>query len=72
MSMDELVALLNAGRDDLRVRHLPGLAARAAAHVRRGLPSAFVDVMLRDCVGDPEAAVAAFGLRLTSLRDTWS
>lgn len=72
MSLDELVALLNPGRDDLRVRHLPRLAARAAAHLRPSLPPAFVDVMLRDSVGDPEAAVATFGLRLTSLRDTWS
>lgn len=70
MSLDELVRLLNRDRD-VRLRHVPGLLARALARVWPALPPALVDVMLRD-VGETEPATAAFSLRLTSLKDVWS
>jgi NADH dehydrogenase len=71
MSLDELVLLLNRNRD-VHLRHLPGLLARALARVWPALPPALVDVMLRDSVGEAEPALAAFSLRLTSLKDVWS
>jgi NADH dehydrogenase len=71
MTLDELVTVLNPGRD-VRIRHLPGPLARAAARVRPSGTPALVDLLLRDSVGETEPAVAAFGLRLTSLREKWS
>ena len=71
MPLDDLVLLLNRGRD-VRLRHLPALAARALARVWPALPPPLVDVMLTDSVGDSERALAAFDLQLTSLRDIWS
>jgi NADH dehydrogenase len=71
MALDELVLLLNRGRD-VRVQHVPARLARAAAHFRAGWPPALVDVLLRDNTGEPERAVAAFGLRLTHLGDIWT
>jgi hypothetical protein len=63
--------LLNRDRD-VRLRHVPGFLARVAARIWPSLPPALVDVMLRDSVGESEPAVAAFSLRLTSLKDVWS
>lgn len=71
MSLDELVRLLNPARA-LSITHVPGWLARAMALPVPGLPGPLVDVMLRDSVGDPARALAAFGLTLTSLRTVWS
>ena len=71
MSLDELVLLLNRDRD-VRLRHVPGFLARAAARVWPSLSPALVDVMLRDSVGETEPAIAAFSLRLTGLKDVWT
>jgi nucleoside-diphosphate-sugar epimerase len=68
--LDNLVRLLN--RDPrIRIRHVPPWAARALGALLPTLPAPLVDVMLRDSVGDPSAAVAAFGLSLISLRMVW-
>jgi NADH dehydrogenase len=71
MPLDDLARLLNRGRD-LRLRHVPALAARALGRLWPSLSPALVDVMLRDCVGETEPAATTFGLRLTPLGEIWN
>jgi nucleoside-diphosphate-sugar epimerase len=70
MSLDELATLLNRGRD-VHLRHLASPLARALAQVWPKWPPALVDLMLRNSLGETEPTMAAFSLRLTSLRDVW-
>jgi NADH dehydrogenase len=70
MTLDELVSLLNGGL--ARVRHVPARVARLAARLLPSVPPAMVDLMLRDSIADPSRAALAFGLKLHSLRETWS
>jgi dTDP-4-dehydrorhamnose reductase len=46
--------------------------AKLLPWVVRDLPSALVDVMLAESIGDPQRAVQAFDLKLTSLRQAWT
>lgn len=71
MSMDDLVRLLNRN-PEVAIRHLPGWAARVLGVLLPTMPRPLVEVMVRDSVGDPSRAVAAFGLQLTSLRTIWA
>jgi nucleoside-diphosphate-sugar epimerase len=71
MPLDDLVLLLNRGCD-VRLRHVPALVARALAAVSPSLSPALVDLLLRDCVGETEAAITTFGLRLTPLGEIWN
>ena len=52
--------------------HLPPPIAKLLPWVVRDLPSALVDVMLADSVGDPQPAVREFDLKLTPLRQAWA
>ena len=70
MSLNDLVSMLNGGL--ARVRHVPARIARLAARFVPSLPTAVVDVMLNDSVGDPARAVEAFGLALHPLSGQWS
>ncbi|MDP8923712.1 MAG: NAD-dependent epimerase/dehydratase family protein [Chloroflexota bacterium] len=70
MTMDELERLVN-GERDIRIRHLPSWLARSLGRLVPSLPSALVDVMLRDSLGDGSAARAAFGICPTSLKTIW-
>ena len=70
MALDDLVRLLNRS-PEVPMSHLPNWAARALGTVLPMLPSAFVDVVLQDSVGDSSRAKATFGLKLTSLRSVW-
>jgi nucleoside-diphosphate-sugar epimerase len=70
MSLDDLVRLLN-GDPEVRISHLPDWAARILGSILPMLPSAFVDVILRDSVGDSSQAKSSFGFKLTSLRSVW-
>lgn len=71
MSLDDLVRLLN--RDPrVGIWHVPVWLARRLGTLVPAMPGPLVDVMLRDSVGDHSAAVAEFGLSLTSLHDAWS
>jgi hypothetical protein len=71
MSLDELVRLLNrTGR--VRIRHLPGPLARLLLpFAGPKLPSALIDVMLRDSRTDRPTARDIFDLGLTSLLRVW-
>jgi nucleoside-diphosphate-sugar epimerase len=70
MSLDDLVRLLNRN-PEVRISHLPDWAARLLGAVLPMLPSAFVDVVLRNSLGDSSRAKSAFGVKLTSLRSIW-
>jgi nucleoside-diphosphate-sugar epimerase len=71
MTMDDLVRLLNQSWR-VPITHIPGWAARILRVVLRTTPGPLVEVMLRDSLGDPSRAVAAFGIELTSLRAIWA
>ncbi len=70
MSFDDLVRLLNRN-PEVRISHLPDWAARLLGTILPMLPSAFVDVILRDSIGDSSQAKSTFGLKLTPLRSIW-
>jgi len=70
MTMDELIRLLNRN-PDLSISHTPDSIARVLGFVLPFLPAPFVDVILRDSVGDPKKAQSTFGLELTSLKKVW-
>jgi nucleoside-diphosphate-sugar epimerase len=70
MSMDDLARLLNRN-PLLKISHLPNWGARLAGSFLPMLPGPFVDVILQDSLGDPSRAIAAFGLKLTSLHMIW-
>ncbi len=70
MSLDDLVRLLNRN-PQVPISHLPNWAARLLGAVIPMLPSAFVDVILQDSVGDSSLAKSTFGIKLTSLRSVW-
>jgi nucleoside-diphosphate-sugar epimerase len=70
MSMDDLIRLLNRN-PDLPISHTPACVARALGFFLPFLPAPFVDVILRDSVGDPKKAKSTFELELTSLRRVW-
>jgi uncharacterized protein YbjT (DUF2867 family) len=70
MTMDALVRLLN--RDpQVPISHVPRWLALALAAILPSLPRAMVEVLLADSLGDPSRAVAAFGLKLASIRTIW-
>lgn len=71
VSMDELVRILNAPHP-VNVRHLPPALAKLLPWIVADLPAALVDVMLQDSVGNAQAAIEAFHLKLTSLQQVWS
>ena len=70
MSLDDLVRLLNRN-PRIRIRHIPAPVARMLGRFLPSLPGPLVEVMVRDSLGDPSRAIAAFGLKLTSLREVW-
>ena len=69
--VDEFVDHINSGR--VRVRHLPGWAARLASRLVPGITEPLIDVLLRDCLptGDPQQTAARFGFTLHTLAETW-
>ncbi len=71
MSADDLVRMLN-NNPNVAIAHTPGWLARTLSLFVLSLPPTVVDVMLRDCTGDPTRAVAEFGLKLTSVRSQWT
>ncbi len=71
LSMDDLVKLLNSN-NTIKINHLPPLIARFLSRFARDLPSALVEVMLADSVGNSQRAVERFNLTLTPLRQIWT
>lgn len=71
LSMDALVVLLNAN-PAVQINHLPPWLARKLPWVLRDLPTALVEVMMADSLGNSDAAIATFGLQLTALRQIWA
>jgi uncharacterized protein YbjT (DUF2867 family) len=69
--VDEFVRQVNPR--PVRIRHLPGWAARTAGRVVPALPWPLVDVMLRDCLPEAGArdAAAAFGVTQHPLAEIW-
>lgn len=70
MTADDLVRLVNRN-PNVEISHTPAWLARMLSLFIPDLPPTLVDVMLRDCTGDPSKAVAEFRLNLTSLRGLW-
>ncbi len=70
MSMDDLIRLVNRN-PHLPISHTPNGIARALGFLLPFLPAPFVDVILRNSVGDPKKAKSTFRLELTSLRRVW-
>lgn len=71
MPVDDLVRLVN--RDaSVPIRHIPAPIARFLPLVVRDLPSALVDVMLANCLGEAAQVQREFALVPTSLRRVWS
>jgi uncharacterized protein YbjT (DUF2867 family) len=70
MTMDELVALLNAGRD-VPVRHIRQWVARLASPVVPGLNASLLGVMCGDSLGDASAARETFGVSPLPLASVW-
>ncbi|MDG4798335.1 NAD-dependent epimerase/dehydratase family protein [Micromonospora sp. WMMD1082] len=70
-TVDEFVGHINPG--PVRVRHLPGWAARLASRLVPGIPKPLIDVLLRDClpVNDPRETADRFGFTLRTLTETW-
>jgi uncharacterized protein YbjT (DUF2867 family) len=70
-TVDEFVEHINPG--PVRVRHLPGWAARLAGRLVPGATKPMIDVLLRDCLPshDPQQAAARFGFTLHTLAETW-
>lgn len=71
LSIDELVKLLNGG-DSVKVTHLPPVVAKLLAWIMPTLPSALVEVMLQDSVGESQKVTETFDLKLTPLAEVWS
>ncbi|UIE38342.1 SDR family oxidoreductase [Leptodesmis sichuanensis] len=71
LSMDDLVKLLNRSQA-IKLNHIPPFIAKLLPWVVPDLPAALVDVMLADSVGNPQRAIEAFNLELTSLKQVWS
>jgi hypothetical protein len=71
MTMDDLVRLVNDDDPSVRIAHYPAWLARLLSRFSHALPTPFVDVMLRDSIGDPSRAVSEFGLTLTPLEEVW-
>ena len=69
--LDEFVRHINPGQ--VRIRHLPGWAARLAGHVVPALPWPLTDIMLRDCLpaDDAQDAAGLLGVRLHELDEIW-
>lgn len=70
MIADDLIRLINRNRD-VRISHVPAWLARTLSLFVAELPSTFVDIMLRDAVGDSSRAVTEFGLKPTLLSTLW-
>lgn len=70
MSIDDLIRLINR-TPAVPIRHVPGWLARVLSLVVPDLPPTYVDLALRDCVGDPRRAIQTFGLTLTPLHTLW-
>jgi nucleoside-diphosphate-sugar epimerase len=70
MSVDQLVCIVNRN-PEVPISHLPNPIARILGALLPMLPSPFVDVILKDSIGDSSRAKSTFGLNLTSLRSIW-
>jgi len=70
MTMDDLVRLVN-GDPSVPITHCPARFARFLSRFFPALPAPFVDVMLRDSIGDASHGVSEFGLTLTPLETVW-
>lgn len=70
MPVDELVRIVNRN-PQVPISHLPNPIAKVLGAVLPMLPGPFVDVVLKDSIGDPSRAKSTFGLNLTSLRSVW-
>lgn len=70
MTMDELVRLVNRN-PNVPLRHVPDGLARFLGRIAPRLSGPFVDVFLRDSLGDPSRAIETFDLNLTSVRSVW-
>ncbi|WP_433528844.1 SDR family oxidoreductase [Micromonospora sp. CA-263727] len=70
-TVDEFVEHINPG--PVRLRHLPGWAARLVGRLAPGITEPLVDVLLRDCLsaGDPQQTATTFGFTLHPLAATW-
>jgi uncharacterized protein YbjT (DUF2867 family) len=69
--LDEFVRRVSP--EPLKIRHLPGWAARIMSRLVPALPEPLVDIMLRDCLpeSDPAETARRFGLRLHGVDDSW-
>jgi nucleoside-diphosphate-sugar epimerase len=70
MTLDDLVTLVN--RVGVVVRHVAPPLARLASWFDPSSSASAVDLVLRPSLGDPSAAVRAFGLTLHSVREAWA
>ncbi|MGQ9871951.1 hypothetical protein [Leptodesmis sp.] len=70
LSMDDLVKLLNRSQA-IKLNRIPPFIAKLLPWVVPDLPAALVDVMLADSIGNPQRAIEAFNLGLTSLKQVW-
>jgi NADH dehydrogenase len=70
MTADDSVRLVNCNAN-IAISHTPAWLARLLSSFIPNLSPTVVDVMLRDCTGNLERAIAEFGLQLTSLRSLW-
>lgn len=68
--LDEWIRAFNGG-DRVKLVHLPAFIARWLPRIVPDLPGALIEVMLADSIGNPDAAIAAFGIQLTSLTQVW-
>lgn len=70
MSVDDLVRVVNRN-PQVPISHLPNPIARVLATILPMLPGPFVDVILKDSIGDSSRAKSTFGFKLTSVRSIW-
>ena len=69
MQLDELITVLNCGRQVRRL-HIPEPLARLLRF--SGLPESLIEVMLSDCFSEPINTPAIMGFKPTSIRDQWT
>lgn len=70
MSADELVYLIN-GNHNVKISHVPAPLARLLSRFLPALPPTYVDVVLRDALGNPNTVAQEFNLKLTPLSQIW-
>ena len=68
--LHDLVRVVNRN-PNVPISHLPNPIARVLATILPMLPGPFVDVILKDSIGDSSRAKSTFGFKLTSVRSIW-